>query len=192
VSDVPADLAAPAHPDYELDDHVLASGRTAMRALADPLRLAILDLVLERAASVTELAAALGRPRGTVGHHVKVLEDVGLLKVVRTRQVRAVTERFYGRTGRTIDIAGSAEAPAKHDMLAQAMREVEGRPDDRFTLRHARIAEEHAEAFFARVVDLAVEFTKLPRSGDVVFGFLAGIYETDLPTLPERREGAEP
>jgi DNA-binding transcriptional ArsR family regulator len=182
----------PAHPDYELDDEVVASSRQQMRAMADPLRLAILDLVLERAASVTELAQALGRPRGTVGHHVKVLEDAGLLKVVRTRQVRALTERFYGRTGRTIDIAGPPDAPVKHEMLQQAAREVgEANPADRFTLRHARIAPEHADAFFARVVDLAVEFTALPRSGSVVYGFIGGVYQTTLPTLPARRPDDE-
>jgi predicted ArsR family transcriptional regulator len=49
---------------------------------------------------VTELADELGLPKGTVGHHVKVLEDAGLVRVVRTRRVRAVTEKSYGRTAR--------------------------------------------------------------------------------------------
>src|SRR5258705_9574845 len=71
-----------------------------MRAIADPLRLTLLDLVLERAATVTELAAAVGRPKSTVAHHVNVLVDAGLLRVVRTRRVRAIEERYYGRTAR--------------------------------------------------------------------------------------------
>ena len=28
------------------------------------------------------------------------------------------------------------------------------------------------------------EFAKLPRSGDTVYGFAAGLYPTDYPTLP--------
>lgn len=57
-------------------------------------------LLRERAASTTELAAALAMPKGTVGHHVKVLERAGLIRVVATRKVRAVTERYYGRVAR--------------------------------------------------------------------------------------------
>ncbi len=53
------------------------------------------------------------------------------------------------------------------------------------TLRHARIPEERASEFFDRVVELAEEFTTLERAGDVVFGFVAAVYPTDLPTLPE-------
>ena len=53
----------------------------------------IVVLLRERAHSTTELAEKLGLPKGTVGHHVKVLEKAGLIRVVRTRKVRALTER---------------------------------------------------------------------------------------------------
>lgn len=39
-------------------------------------------------------------PKGTVGHHLKVLEKNDLVRVVRTRQVRALTEKYYGRVAR--------------------------------------------------------------------------------------------
>lgn len=70
----------------------------------------------ERAATVSELAAALGRPKSTVAHHVSALADAELLKVVRTRRVRAIDERYYGRTARvfrvgTVSQTGEAEAP---------------------------------------------------------------------------------
>ena len=71
-----------------------------LRALGDDLRSKIVVLLRERAASTTELAEKLELPKGTVGHHVKVLEKAGLIRVVRTRQVRALTERYYGRTAR--------------------------------------------------------------------------------------------
>jgi DNA-binding transcriptional ArsR family regulator len=57
-------------------------------------------LLRERAASITELATALDIAKGTVGHHVKVLERAGLIRVVATRRVRAVTESYYGRVAR--------------------------------------------------------------------------------------------
>ena len=71
-----------------------------LKALGDELRSKIVILLRDRALSTTELATKLGLPKSTVGHHVKVLEKAGLLQVVRTRQVRAMTEKVYGRTAR--------------------------------------------------------------------------------------------
>ena len=87
-------------PDYELQERALLTAPRELKAMAHPLRSTLLDLVLERAATVSELAAAVGRPKSTVAHHVGVLVDAGLFRVVRTRRVRAIDERFYGRTAR--------------------------------------------------------------------------------------------
>src|SRR3954471_5606960 len=87
-------------PDYELADEVVVSSAQPLRAMADRLRSTILDLLLERAATVSELAAAVGRPKSTVAHHVNVLVEAGLVKGGRTRRVRAIDERYYGRTAR--------------------------------------------------------------------------------------------
>lgn len=173
-------------PDYELADSVAADSPEALKALADPVRSQILQLVLERAATVTELAGALDRPKSSVAYHVDVLVDTGLLRVVRTRKVRAVEERFYGRTGRTI-VIGDGPAPhgtRRRSFLVEAIGEVAPDGDLSATLRHARIPAELAEEFFERVVELAEEFTRLQRGGDVVHGFVAAVYPTDHPSLP--------
>src|SRR5882757_61151 len=87
-------------PDYELADLIEVDQPAQLRAMAEPLRTVILALLLERAATVTELAAAAARPKSTVAHHVNVLVDAGMMRVIRTRRVRAIDERFYGRTAR--------------------------------------------------------------------------------------------
>ena len=176
-------------PDYELADEVVADQPEQLKALADRTRLAILDLVLERAANVTELAAALGKPKSTVAHHVEVLHRCGLLTVVRTRRVRAVTESFYGRAGRTIIIGGRGSEHPLGPMLTQAMAEQIPHLDGHgggFTLRHARIPADQADAFTARLVALAAEFSGLPRGGDVVYGFIGGVYPTGHAVLPPK------
>src|SRR5690348_342371 len=94
----------PQIPDYDLDDLVVVTEPVQLRALADALRGQLLELVLERAATVTELASALGRPKSTVAYHVNLLVEAGLFKVVRTQRVRAIEERYYGRVARTIYI----------------------------------------------------------------------------------------
>src|ERR1043165_7534304 len=87
-------------PDYELEETVELTTAEQVRAISDPLRTTILGLLHERAATVTELATAVGRPKSTAAHHVKLLTDAGILQVVRTRRVRAIEERFYGRAAR--------------------------------------------------------------------------------------------
>lgn len=86
--------------DYDAADTLVVSDPAQLRALGDELRGRIVGLLRERAASASELAALLELPKGTVGHHLKVLERAGLVRVVRTRRVRAVTEKYYGRVAR--------------------------------------------------------------------------------------------
>ena len=120
---LPATPTAPG-PDYELDEYVEASTPAQLKAIGHRTRATILDLVLERAATTTELAEALGQPKGTVGHHLKVLEAAGLVRVVATRQVRALTAKYYGRTGRTIVIKGDyLGAGYRFPMLSEALEE---------------------------------------------------------------------
>ena len=87
-------------PDYEAPDVLVVSERSQLQALANDVRTTIIALLRERARSTQQLAHELDMPKGTVGHHLKVLERAALIHVVRTRQVRAVTEKFYGRTAR--------------------------------------------------------------------------------------------
>jgi DNA-binding transcriptional ArsR family regulator len=180
-------------PDYELADRVVVTAPEQLRALADPLRATILDLLLERAATVAELAAAVERPKSTVAHHVNVLVDAGMLRVVRTRRVRAIDERYYGRTARVFYVGvvnRPGEDPTTVHANALSVAAAESIPaheadDLRSILRHARIPAQLAAAFWQRVDAVVREFSQLPRSGDTVYGFAAGLYPTDYPTLPD-------
>ena len=97
-------------PDYEADDILVVSEPEQLRALAGEARLEIVTLLRERAASTTELAEQIGLAKGTVSHHLKVLESAGLVRVVRTRRVRALTESIYGRVARLYLLKSSEEA----------------------------------------------------------------------------------
>jgi DNA-binding transcriptional ArsR family regulator len=180
--------------DYELDDYVEAVTPQQLRAIGNSIRANILDLVFDRAATTAELAESLQTPKGTVGYHVKVLEAAGLIRVVRTRQVRGVVAKYYGRVGRTIVIRGDYlgdDSPAP--MLTQALGEAvaasssdrwrEDEPGLMFTLRHVRLSQEQVAKFVTSLQDLAVAFSDLPREGDTVYGFIGGVYPTNHPVL---------
>jgi DNA-binding transcriptional ArsR family regulator len=184
-------------PDYDLDDMVVVTAPAALRALADPLRATLLELLLERAATVTEMAQAVDRPKSTVAYHVNLLVDAGLLRVVRTRRVRAIDERYYGRVARTLYI-GVLSRPEDKQVVAAinglAEAAAESAPAHaadqlRCTLVRARIPIDEVRTFWSQVQELARRFAQIPRAGDQVYGFAAGLYPTDAPTLPDAEHG---
>jgi DNA-binding transcriptional ArsR family regulator len=110
--------------DYDAADTLVVSDPVQLRALADDVRGRIVALLRERAASASDLGDLLAMPKGTVGHHLKVLERAGLVHVVRTRRVRAVTEKYYGRVARLFLIKSSDECDDElvYGVAATALR----------------------------------------------------------------------
>lgn len=149
--------------DYEADEVLVVSDPAQLRAAASPPRMAIVRLLRVRARSVSELAGDLGVPKGTVGHHVKVLENAGLIRVVRTRKVRALTEKYYGRVARLF-LFKTEDAPETGQGLAaaalrQAADEIE-RATDRtgFSLVRARLTPAEVKRFDGRLKRLVNDF----------------------------------
>lgn len=66
-----------------------------LKALAHPLRIRILAMLAERAASPVQLATKLDASLGTVAYHVRTLHGLGLVELVDTRQRRGATEHYY-------------------------------------------------------------------------------------------------
>lgn len=181
-------------PDYDLLEALELTTPAQVRAVGNPLRTTILGLLHERAATVTELASAVKRPKSTVAHHVNVLVKAGLVRVVRTRRVRAIDERFYGRTARMFyhgvgEHLGGLELPPDFNDFEMAARESSAAYETHQLwafIRHARISPERAAEFWSRAMELVHEFDELPRSGATVYGFAVGIYPTHHPTLPPK------
>ena len=180
-------------PDYDLADRIALTRPSQVKAIGHPLRTTILGLLHERAATVSELAVALERPKSTVAHHVKVLVDTGLVQVVRTRRVRAIEERFYGRTARMFYVAVERSADDEemprdfHDFEVAARESAAAFRNGKLWgfIRHARITEAQASEFWERMAELVAEFDQLRRAGKTVYGFAVGVYPTDYPTLPD-------
>jgi DNA-binding transcriptional ArsR family regulator len=121
VGPPPAGVEAP---DYEAPDTLLVDRPEQLRALGDDLRARIVILLREHAHSTTELAETLHLPKSTVAHHLKVLEHAGLVRVVRTRKVRALTERYYGRTARLFVFKSPDDPVGIRNVAAAALRTI--------------------------------------------------------------------
>lgn len=182
-------------PDYELDESLPLEDIEQFRALFDETRMHIVDLLLERAATTTEIASTLSKPKGTIGHHMGVLEEAGLIRVVRTKKVRAIEAKYYGRTARTFfltekfdaDLSVSPDyfltsAAAEFAKASQSHAEEDPILS---TLRYARIPQDRAAEWILRLGELTQEFAAEPRAGDTTYGLLVAFYPTDRPHLPD-------
>jgi DNA-binding transcriptional ArsR family regulator len=66
-----------------------------VRALSHPLRVQILEVLTERVASPTLIAAELGTGVSHVAYHTRTLDRCGCLELVETAQRRGATEHYY-------------------------------------------------------------------------------------------------
>lgn len=188
----PAEVTAP---DYELEATLQFETTDQYKALFEETRLQIVDLLLERAATIKELSDTLDKPKGTVGHHVSVLEEAGLIRVVRTKMVRAIEAKYYGRVARTYllgdkDDAGIDVAP-DHFLTTAAAEFAQAHTTEAgpmSTLRYARIPEERAVEWNDRLAELVSDFTAEPRAGETTYGLLVAFYPTDRPHLPDTED----
>ena len=169
--------------DYEAEDTLLVGDPAQLRAMADPFRTQLIQLLRDRARSTQEISEELSVPKGTVGHHLKVLESARLIRVVRTRKVRAVTEKFYGRTARlflyqTEDPADGRAISAV--TLRQAANEVDAAPIVAgFGLVRARLSEKDMERFERRAKKLMDDFRAADRAGGIPSSLTAGLWATE-------------
>jgi putative molybdopterin biosynthesis protein len=103
----------------------------AVRAVAEPNRLAITRLLLARPHTISSLGKILDKHPAWVRHHVKALETAGLVNLAETRTIRNYTEKVYAATAAAFaitmlvrpDTGGSSSLVAlvSHDLAVELL-----------------------------------------------------------------------
>lgn len=83
----------------------MTNGSAAFSALAEPVRVAIVERLGERPMAVGELAALLPVTRPAVSQHLKVLKDAGLVRdrAEGTRRIYSIDPAGLGRIRAWLD-----------------------------------------------------------------------------------------
>lgn len=147
--------------------------------LTHPVRSAIMRR-LRQPRSVAQLAEALDVPITRLYHHINRLDDLGLIRVVATRRVGAVTERCYQVTATSWKLAENVFETLDPSELSQALgslfdqaknglqREVESGLFERdptaeqrvaLSLGELRLTPDRAQELVARLEALGEEFS---------------------------------
>jgi len=108
-----------------------------LESLTSPIRLAIVQrLEVDREATARELARRMGRPVTSLYHHLKQLEEVGVLRIVGRRKGARRPEAVYAMVADYLSSAEAVKTPKGRKTYSRAA---------------ARVAEAGARAFSAAV-----------------------------------------
>src|SRR5581483_1536410 len=78
---------------------------TQIKALADPLRMQVLEAFCHKPMTTKQVATLLEVNPTRLYHHVEILEKAGLIKLVKTQQNRGTVEKYYSGVARRIAIS---------------------------------------------------------------------------------------
>src|SRR3954468_8566609 len=84
-----------AEPDTQSAQDAGELDESLLRAISHPLRHRLLGMLDGGIASPNELARELGLPLGRVTSHIRLLNDLGAIELVRTEPRRGALEHFY-------------------------------------------------------------------------------------------------
>ena len=166
----------------EISDRLEVSTAAQFKALGHPLRHRLLFALGQEAATISQLAVALGTAKGNVAHHLGVLREAGMVHVAETRQVRGGTEQYYRRSVRRFDFVGEG-ARANHAVSLQAVAAELETADDvpAFTVRNLRLTAEQA-AELAATLDRMVGELEDAGANESRYGVVVSVYRPRQPS----------
>ena len=138
-----------------------------LKAFADPLRLRVLRLLKERAATNGQVAAILGEPPAKVLHHVRFLLDTGLIRLIEQRISGGNVEKYYRATARLYGLRPGDEdepvglaAPLLEATLQEIVASQRAFPDQPYESegRRLRLSAERLAEFQGRIHAVVNEF----------------------------------
>jgi transposase len=152
------------------------------RALANPLRLRILRLCLNRGMTNEELATRLGRDAGTVLHHVRMLVETGFLAPDGERRgPRGSVERPYRATGKswTLSVGEQGDDGGTLALVDAFREELAEVPAD--WVRHAsrfgtRLTPEVLAGFETRLAAMIDELVAADDPAGEPYGMFIGVH----------------
>lgn len=115
-----------------------------LRAVADLLRLRIIDVLVKQPMTVTQLGEMLGEAPAKMHYHVRELEKVGLLKLVETREKGGILEKYYQPIARELSV-NKALLSAPSDESTAMLRTLLGQISETFLREFRRAVERKSE-----------------------------------------------
>jgi DNA-binding transcriptional ArsR family regulator len=168
------------------EDELVLRSAEQFKALGHPARHRMVNVLRQRPATLRQLALALGMTKGTVGHHMRVLREAGLVRAAETRQVRGGTEQYFALVSRGFKLARDAGVGPEF-LINAALGEMLPREPGQAShtvLRHLWLTDAEAHAMEARLRAMAAEAAPTDPAQGKPYGLLVSFFRADVPNLP--------
>lgn len=189
----------------EPQDTFVISDLETLKVISDPLRVQILELMLDQALTVKQIAQAAGLTPSRLYYHINLLEKHGLLEVAGTRLVSGIVEKSYRCAAQHIKVEKELflSSPEGAESLGQALTTVldatkadikrsiragligsgqsADKPKSRISRTLACLTPAGAQALYQRLAGLVEEFSQLDAlDGEDAqpYALLIGMYPT--------------
>jgi DNA-binding transcriptional ArsR family regulator len=192
-------------------ESLIISTPEQLKAISDPLRLSIIELIAKEALTVKQIAVRLNQPPTKLYYHVAELEEYGFVTLVDTRVKSGIIEKYYRAVSAhiTVDRKLLNVSGAQGDELSNLMtlvfdttirelsqsiasglvdleREANDKDGNFILLRilvylHREEATRFAEKFKALIEELASSKAQ-PEPDDVSYACLVAFYPRPVPT----------
>ena len=167
-------------------DHLVLRSPEQFKALGHPVRHRMVNALRQRPATLRQLSDALGTSKGTIGYHVRVLREAGLVHLAETRQVRGGTEQYFALVSHSFTLHQDASVGPEFLINAALGEMLPDKPGQvsHTALRHLWLTAAEAHALEARLRTMADEpHPTDPASGEP-YGLLISLFRANVPSLP--------
>jgi DNA-binding transcriptional ArsR family regulator len=167
-------------------DHLVLRSAEQFKALGHPVRHRMVNALRQRPATLRQLAQAMGMSKGTIGYHVRVLREAGLVRLTETRQVRGGTEQYFGLVSHGFKVHEDAAVGPEFLIDAALGEMLPDRPGQasHTVLRHLWLTDDEAHALEARLRTLAAEPHPANPAHGEPYGLLVSLFRANVPSLP--------
>jgi DNA-binding transcriptional ArsR family regulator len=107
----------------DLPDSYAFENIEQVRAMADELRIRIVDQLLLRPMTVTQVGEALGVPPNKIHYHVHELQRLGLVILAETREKGGILEKYYRPVAKSFNVPDDLLRATPPDEIIGAVRE---------------------------------------------------------------------
>ncbi|MEV8535168.1 winged helix-turn-helix domain-containing protein [Streptomyces sp. NPDC051211] len=168
-------------------DHLVLRSPEQFKALGHPVRHRMVNALRQRPATLRQLADALGMSKGTIGYHVRVLREAGLVRLAETRQVRGGTEQYFALVSHRFKVHEDAAIGPEfliNAALGEMLPDRPGQPSHT-ALRHLWLTDAEAHALEARLRAMAAEpYPTTDSAHGKPYGLLVSLFRANVPSLP--------
>lgn len=179
---------------FELKKLHVITDEDQIKGYVHPTRILLLQLLAKKQRTISNVAKELGVHPANITHHFKLLEKIGLIRLVEKRDIGKNIEKYYRAIAYSFEVSpGEKEVLNKKALalsvlknnLTVAINTVKDDDNKKVIalLGSARISDDYADEFISKLERLVEEFKASNSKAGSVYNLSLSLYPNDIDTV---------